>query len=56
MARQAGEWMQRYRHQGLGWMDALIVATSVLAGVPTLTRDRRLSEVLAGEATFILYD
>ena len=53
--RLAGEWMQRYGPRGLGWMDALIVASASLAGVPVLTRDRRLAEVLGEEAKFELY-
>lgn len=54
-ARLAGEWMRRYQAQGLGWMDAFIVASGTLAGVRVLTRDRRLAEVLAGEAAFDVY-
>ena len=54
--RLAGQWMQRYGSRGLGWMDALIVASASLAGVPVLTRDRRLAEVLAEEAKFELYN
>jgi len=53
--RLAGEWMRQHAPQGLGWMDALIVATATLAAVPILTRDRRLAELLAEEAKFILY-
>lgn len=53
--RLAGEWMQQYGPRGLGWMDALIVATAALADVPVLTRDRRLAEVLADVAKFVLY-
>lgn len=53
--RLAGQWMQRYGSRGLGWMDALIVASASLAGVPVLTRNRRLAEVLAEEAKFELY-
>ena len=53
--RLAGEWMRQYAPQGLGWMDALIVATATLTAVPVLTRDRRLAELLAEEAKFILY-
>ena len=53
--RLAGEWIQQYGPRGLGWMDALIVASAALAAVPVLTRDRRLAEVLAEEAEFILY-
>lgn len=53
--RLAGEWMQRYGPRGLGWMDALIVATGALAAVPILTRDRRLAELLAEQAEFMTY-
>lgn len=53
--RLAGEWMQQYGPRGLGWMDALIVASAALAAVPVLTRDKRLAEVLAEEAEFMLY-
>jgi predicted nucleic acid-binding protein len=56
VGRLAGEWMRRYDAQGLGWMDALIAATAATAGVPLLTRDRRLAAVLDGEAKFALYD
>ena len=48
--------MQQYGARGLGWMDALIVATARLADLPVLTRDRRLTDLLAGQAEFILYD
>ena len=54
--RLAGEGMQQYGARGLGWMDALIVATARLADLPVLTRDRRLTDLLAGQAEFILYD
>ncbi len=54
-ARLAGEWMQKYEAQGLGWMDALIVATAKKSGLPTLTRDTKLAQVLAGEAQFEIY-
>ncbi len=54
-ARLAGEWMQHYEPHGLGWMDALIVATARIAGLAVLTRDARLSRVLAGEAQFEVY-
>ena len=53
--RLAGEWMRRLRPAGLGWMDALIAATAAVAGVPVLTRDRRLAETLGGEAEIVLY-
>jgi len=56
VGRQAGEWMQRYRHRGLGWMDALIVATARVEGLAVLTRDRRLAAVLSPEAPFAVYD
>ncbi len=54
--RLAGEWMQQYQARGLGWMDALIVATAVLAAVPVLTRDRRLVRTLQSEAEFVQYE
>lgn len=54
-ARVAGYWMQQYRNTGLGWMDALIVGTAVVADVPVLTRDKRLANVLADQANFQLY-
>lgn len=53
--RLAGEWMRRFGPKGLGWMDALIVATAAVMGLPVLTRDRRLVETLAGEADLVLY-
>lgn len=53
--RLAGEWMRRFGAQGLGWMDALIVATAAAANIPVLTRDQRLVRVLGSEAEFILY-
>ncbi len=56
IARQAGEWMQRYRSRGLGWVDALIAATARDEGVAVLTRDRRLAALLAQEADFVVYD
>ena len=54
-ARQAGAWMQRYEPRGLGWMDALIVATAWHANLPTVTRDHRLVRCLDGEASFQIY-
>lgn len=54
--RLAGEWMRRFGPIGLGWMDALIAATAAMAGVPLLTRDRRLVEALNREAEFTLYN
>lgn len=54
-ARLAGAWMQRYESQGLGWMDALVVATARHAGLTTLTRDAHLAACLAGEARFEVY-
>jgi predicted nucleic acid-binding protein len=48
--------MQQLGTQGLGWMDAFIVATAWLAGVPVLTRDRRLVDLLGQRAEFALYD
>ena len=54
--RLAGQWMQQFGAVGLGWMDALIAATATVAGIPLLTRDRRLANVLGGQAEFTLYD
>ena len=51
----AGTWMQRYEADGLGWMDALIVATASFAELKVLTRDRKLAQVLAAEAGFEIY-
>jgi predicted nucleic acid-binding protein len=47
--------MQKYEAQGLGWMDALIVATAQKAGLLILTRDAKLARVLADEARFEVY-
>ena len=55
-ARQAGAWMQRYESQGLGWMDALIVATARRAELTVLTRDLHLARCLGSEASFQTYD
>jgi predicted nucleic acid-binding protein len=54
-ARLAGGWMQRYAEQGLGWMDALIVASANMADLPVLTRDHRLARCLEREARFETY-
>jgi len=54
-ARQAGAWMQRYESRGLGWMDALIVATARQANLTVLTRDLRLARCLKSEADFQTY-
>lgn len=54
-ARLAGLWMQQYGPIGLGWMDAFITASAKLAGLPLLTRDKRLAQVLANEAEFEVY-
>ena len=53
--RLAGEWMRRFSATGLGWMDALIVATAAVAGLSVLTRDRRLAALLEDEAKLHLY-
>jgi len=37
-------------------MDALISATAQIANVPILTRDKRLANVLANEANFVIYE
>jgi predicted nucleic acid-binding protein len=54
-ARQAGAWMQRYESRGLGWMDALIVATARRANLTVLTRDLRLARCLESESDFQTY-
>lgn len=54
--RLAGQWMQQFGAAGLGWMDALLAATATVAGIPLLTRDRRLVQVLQSEAEFVQYD
>ena len=54
-ARLAGNWMQQYQVDGLGWMDALITATAAVNDVPVLTRDKKLTQALAQEAAFTLY-
>lgn len=55
-ARTAGVWMQLYKTGGLGWMDALLVATAAAAGLAVFTRDRQLATLLEDEAAFVLYD
>ena len=55
-ARLAGQWMQRYESQGLGWMDALIAATGAQAKLTILTRDGKLGRLMANEARFEVYD
>ena len=54
-ARLAGGWMQQYHVDGLGWMDALITATANVNEVTILTRDKKLAQVLNGEAKFTVY-
>ena len=54
-ARQAGAWMQRHEAAGLGWMDALIVATATKSGLHILTRDLKLVRCLGQEAAFETY-
>jgi predicted nucleic acid-binding protein len=54
-ARLAGSWMQQYQVAGLGWMDALITATAKVNNIAILTRDKKLAQLLAGEADFTLY-
>lgn len=51
----AGEWMRRFGPKGLGWMDALIVATAAVAGVPVFTRNLHLAILLGNESAFVLY-
>jgi predicted nucleic acid-binding protein len=36
-------------------MDAFVVATAVIAGVPLLTRDQRLAKLPGEEAAFVAY-
>jgi len=55
-ARLAGLWMQIYADQGLGWMDALIVASAEQANLSVLTRDKPLATCLATEADFERYE
>ncbi len=55
-ARQAGVWMQLYKTSGLGWMDALLVATATNNRLIVLTRDRRLASLLDGVTAFVVYD
>jgi predicted nucleic acid-binding protein len=55
VARLAGSWMQLYQASGLGWMDALIVATAKTARLPVLTRDKKLAAVLSAEVHFDVY-
>ncbi|CUS03494.2 putative Ribonuclease VapC [Candidatus Promineifilum breve] len=54
--RLAGDWMQTYGGKGLGWLDALIAATAAVAGVPVLTRDKRLAAVLGTNVEFFVYE
>lgn len=56
MAQLAGQWMQRYQSQGLGWMDAFITATAQITQIPVLTRDKKLVALLQAEAQFHLYE
>lgn len=56
VARQAGEWMRQYRMSGLGWMDALLIATAYTNQLTVLTRDQRLAAVLSEQVTFQVYD
>ena len=55
-ARLAGSWMQEYQSSGLGWMDALITATAGVNKIDILTRDKKLAQLLAGQASFTLYN
>jgi predicted nucleic acid-binding protein len=54
-SRLAGAWMQKFAGSGLGWMDAFIAATGKIAGLPVLTRDKRLVKLLSAETKFQLY-
>lgn len=55
-ARRAGVWMQLYKIRGLGWMDALLVATATNNRLIVLTRDQRLASLLDGVTAFVVYD
>lgn len=55
VARRAGEWMQLYGPQGLGWMDAFIAATGQAADATVLTRDKRLAALLGDVVAFEVY-
>lgn len=55
-ARMAGGWMQLYKTRGLGWMDALMVATAHKNQLVVLTRDRRLVSLMERDAGFVVYD
>lgn len=55
MAQLAGQWMQQYQAQGLGWMDAFITATAHTTRIPLLTRDKKLTTLFQTEAQFHLY-
>lgn len=48
--------MQLYKTSGLGWMDALLVATATNNRLIVLTRDRRLASLLDGVTAFVVYD
>lgn len=54
-AKVAGQWMNRYVHDGLGWMDCLLTATASMENLPVLTRDKKLANILSSHADFILY-
>ncbi len=56
LARTAGVWMQLYKTRGLGWMDALLVATAHKNKLIVLTRYRRLVSLLERATEFALYD
>jgi predicted nucleic acid-binding protein len=51
----AGSWMQQYQAAGLGWVDALITSTAKVNEITVLTRDSKLTQVLAWEVDFALY-
>ncbi len=54
-ARLAGAWMKRFSTDGLGWMDALIVASATRFDLGVLTRDLKLVRCLEREAKFETY-
>ncbi len=55
-ARLAGSWMQQHQAIGLGWMDALIVATAAMVDLSVLTRNKRLADLLGSQSAFALYE
>lgn len=54
-AKVAGQWMNLYVHDGLGWMDCLLTATASMENFPVLTRNKKLVNLLSNHADFVLY-